>query len=111
MYALDLFVQFRYIPETPSNVFETNFNETFLSPNTELEILLVVQVKTVRVEKKINEVVNRLNKTRAERKPDLRAEREERDRREREGQKARDREDKKRQKEEEDAKKREAELR
>lgn len=30
------------------------------------------QVKTVRVEKRINEIVNRLNKTKIERKPDLR---------------------------------------
>ncbi|KAK6944963.1 NFACT, RNA-binding domain [Dillenia turbinata] len=35
-----------------------------------------VQVRTVRVEKRINEIVNRLNKTKAERKPDLKAERE-----------------------------------
>ncbi|KAL1291185.1 hypothetical protein HN51_059743 [Arachis hypogaea] len=33
-------------------------------------------VRTVRVEKRINEIVNRLNKTKVERKPDLRAERE-----------------------------------
>ncbi|KAL6556607.1 Coiled-coil domain-containing protein 25 [Orobanche gracilis] len=33
-------------------------------------------VRTVRVEKRINEVVNRLNKTRVERTPDLKAERE-----------------------------------
>ena len=41
------------------------------------------QVKTVTVEKKLNEIVNRLNKTCEERQPDLRAEREERDRQER----------------------------
>ncbi|MCL7026812.1 hypothetical protein MKW94_021049, partial [Papaver nudicaule] len=33
-------------------------------------------VRTVRVEKRINEVVNRLNKTKVERTPDLKAERE-----------------------------------
>jgi len=33
-------------------------------------------VRTVRVEKRINEIVNRLNRTKVERKPDLRAERE-----------------------------------
>ncbi|CAN1182547.1 Coiled-coil domain-containing protein 25 [Linum perenne] len=33
-------------------------------------------VRTVRVEKRINEIVNRLNKTKVERTPDLRAERE-----------------------------------
>lgn len=35
------------------------------------------------VERKVSEVVNRLNKTKQETKPDLRAEREERDRQER----------------------------
>jgi len=67
-------------------------------------------VKSLKVEKK-NEIVNRLNKTREDKKPDLRAEREERDQHEREGQKAKAREEKRRAKEEEDAKKREAELR
>jgi len=71
----------------------------------------VLQVKTLRVDKKVNEVLNRLNKTREDKKPDLRAEREERDRQEREGQKAKAREEKRRAKEEEEAKKREAELR
>ncbi|KAB5513996.1 hypothetical protein DKX38_027902 [Salix brachista] len=33
-------------------------------------------VRTVRAEKRLNEVVNRLNKTKVERKPDLKAERE-----------------------------------
>ncbi|XP_031102132.1 coiled-coil domain-containing protein 25 [Ipomoea triloba] len=33
-------------------------------------------VRTVRVEKRINEIVNRLNRTKVERKPDLKAERE-----------------------------------
>lgn len=33
-------------------------------------------VRTVRVEKRINDIVNRLNKTKVERKPDLKAERE-----------------------------------
>ncbi|GFP94478.1 coiled-coil domain-containing protein 25 [Phtheirospermum japonicum] len=33
-------------------------------------------VRTVRVEKRINEIVNRLNKTKVERQPDLKAERE-----------------------------------
>lgn len=69
------------------------------------------EVKTLRVDKKANEILNRLNKTREDKKPDLRAEREERDRQEREGQKAKAREEKRRAKEEEDAKKREAELR
>ncbi|XP_020691281.1 coiled-coil domain-containing protein 25-like [Dendrobium catenatum] len=33
-------------------------------------------VRTVRVEKRVNEIVNRLNKTKVERNPDLKAERE-----------------------------------
>jgi hypothetical protein len=37
---------------------------------------LQLQVKTTRVEKRINEIVNRLNKTKVERTPDLKAERE-----------------------------------
>jgi type IV secretory pathway VirB10-like protein len=69
------------------------------------------EVKTVRVEKKLNEIINRLNRTREDRKPDLRAEREERDRREREGQKAKAREEKQREKEEEEQRKKDAELR
>ncbi|KAL6006221.1 hypothetical protein ACLOJK_040267 [Asimina triloba] len=35
-----------------------------------------MDVRTVRVEKRINEIVNRLNKAKVERKPDLKAERE-----------------------------------
>lgn len=65
----------------------------------------------MKVERKINETVNRLNKTRVEKKPDLRAEREERDKRERETQKARMREEKQKEKEEEEQKREEAELR
>ena len=48
---------------------------------------------TVKVEKKINEIVNRLNKTREQRKPDLQAEREERDREERVERRRRDEEE------------------
>jgi len=68
-------------------------------------------VKTLTVEKKANEILNRLNKTREDKKPDLRAEREARDQCEREGQKAKAREEKRRAKEEEEARKHEAELR
>ncbi|KAJ8009076.1 hypothetical protein DPEC_G00085100 [Dallia pectoralis] len=46
------------------------------------------EVKTVTVEKKINEVVNRLEKTKDERYPDLAAEKESRDREERNEKKA-----------------------
>lgn len=35
------------------------------------DLILYLQVRTVRVEKRINEIVNRLNKTKVERKPDL----------------------------------------
>ena len=42
-----------------------------------------LQVRTVLVEKKVGEVVNRLNKTRQLKKPDLRGERERRDAEER----------------------------
>lgn len=68
------------------------------------------EVRTIKVEKK-NEIVNRLNKTKVEKKPDLRTEREERDRRERETQKEKLREEKQKEKEEEEKKKQEAELR
>ena len=36
--------------------------------------MLIPWVRTVRVEKQINEVVNRLNRTKVERKPDLKGE-------------------------------------
>ncbi|XP_076329161.1 coiled-coil domain-containing protein 25 isoform X1 [Tachypleus tridentatus] len=68
-------------------------------------------VHSIHVEKKINEIVNRLNKTKEERHPDLQAEREERDRREREDKKKILREQKEREKEEEKRKKEAAELR
>ena len=48
-----------------------------------LHCVRTTQVKTVMVEKKASDIVNRLNKTCEERQPDLRAEREERDRQER----------------------------
>lgn len=63
------------------------------------------QVKIVAVEKKVNEIVNRLEKTKAERYPDLAAERESRDREERNEKKAQLQEHKKREKEEQKRKK------
>nr|CAG4643568.1 EOG090X0G3O [Ilyocryptus agilis] len=69
------------------------------------------EVRKIRVEKRINEVVNRLNKTKVERKPDLRFEREQRDREEREDKKRLLREQKEREREEEKRKQEEAELR
>lgn len=68
-------------------------------------------VRKVRVAKKCNEIVNRLNKTKKEAFPDLRQERENRDRSEREDKKKLLREKKEKEKEEEKRKKEEAELR
>ncbi|KAM3959057.1 coiled-coil domain containing 25 protein [Aphomia sociella] len=68
-------------------------------------------VRKVRVAKRSNEIVNRLNKTKKEQFPDLRQERETRDRLEREDKKKLLREKKEKEKEEEKRKKEEAELR
>ncbi|PZC74683.1 coiled-coil domain-containing protein 25 [Helicoverpa armigera] len=68
-------------------------------------------VRKVRVAKRSNEIVNRLNKTKKESFPDLRIERETRDRLEREDKKKLLREKKDKEKEEEKRKKEEAELR
>ncbi|KAG6446312.1 coiled-coil domain-containing protein 25 [Manduca sexta] len=68
-------------------------------------------VRKVRVAKRNNEIVNRLNKTKKEAFPDLRQERETRDRLEREDKKKVLREKKEKEKEEEKRKKEEAELR
>jgi hypothetical protein len=69
------------------------------------------EVRKIRVEKRINETINRLNKTKVEKKPDLRGEREERDRNEREDKKRVLREQKEREREEEKRRQAEAELR
>ena len=58
----------------------------------------------MKVEKRINEIVNRLNKTKTERKPDLKAEKDARDREDREVAKKEIKE--KRKKEEEEIKRR-----
>lgn len=50
--------------------------------------MYILQVRSMHVEKRINEIVNRLNKTKTESFPLLREEREERDRQEREAAKA-----------------------
>lgn len=63
------------------------------------------------VERKINELVNRLNKTKQERKVDLRAEREQRDREERDDQKAKLRDQKRADKVEQERKAKEADER
>jgi len=65
----------------------------------------------VRLEKRINEIVNRLNKTKTEEFPDLRALREERDREERDDQKSKAQEQKKREKDEMERKMKEKEMR
>lgn len=71
----------------------------------------VSQVKIVAVEKKINEIVNRLEKTKVERFPDLAAEKESRDREERNEKKAQLQEQKRREKEEQKKKKEMEDLR
>lgn len=68
------------------------------------------QVKIVAVEKKINEIVNRLEKTKDERYPDLAAEKESRDREERNEKKAQLQDQKKREKEDQKRKKEMEEL-
>lgn len=72
---------------------------------------LNAQVKIVAVEKKINEIINRLEKTKAERYPDLAADKESRDQEERNEKKAQLQEQKKREKEEQKRKKEMEELR
>ena len=69
------------------------------------------QVRKVRVEKRINEIVNRLNKTKEEQHPDFRKMREDRDRQERESQKQKALELRKKEKEVEEQRKVEAEKR
>lgn len=69
------------------------------------------EVRKIRVEKRSNEAMNRLNKTKEERHPDLRLEREERDRKERDDQKQQLRHQKEREKEEEKRKMEQSELR
>ena len=72
-------------------------------------LYLYNQVLNVKVDKRINEIVNRLNKTKEERMPDLQAEREERDRAEREAAKKVAREKKENEREEAQRRRKEAE--
>lgn len=67
-------------------------------------------VRKMRVEKRINEIVNRLNKTKVEARPDFQAEREKRDALEREDKKAEVRLLREKEKEEIKRKKEETEL-
>uniref|UniRef100_A0A1B6GQW5 Coiled-coil domain-containing protein 25 n=1 Tax=Cuerna arida TaxID=1464854 RepID=A0A1B6GQW5_9HEMI len=69
------------------------------------------EVRKMRVAKRINEIVNRLNKTKTTKEVDLRAERETRDQMEREDQKRIQKALREKQKEEEKRKQEEAELR
>lgn len=68
-------------------------------------------MKIVAVEKKVNEIVNRLEKTKEERFPDLATEKESRDREERNEKKAQLQDQKKKEKEEQKRKKEMEELR
>ncbi|XP_053693673.1 coiled-coil domain-containing protein 25 [Sabethes cyaneus] len=68
------------------------------------------EVRKMRVEKRINEIVNRLNKTKREEHPDFRAEREKRDADERADKKREAREVREKEKEDEKRRKEEAEL-
>jgi len=70
-----------------------------------------LQVRKIRVAKRSNEIVNRLNKTKTEEHPDFRAAREERDGKEREDKKKLQRLQKEQEKEELARKQKEAELR
>ncbi|XP_019640673.1 PREDICTED: coiled-coil domain-containing protein 25-like [Branchiostoma belcheri] len=69
------------------------------------------EVKVIAVEKRLNEIVNRLNKTKQESQPDLRAEREERDAEERQDAKKKMKEQRDQEKEEERRRKEEEEKR
>nr|XP_019539967.2 coiled-coil domain-containing protein 25 [Aedes albopictus]XP_019540104.2 coiled-coil domain-containing protein 25 [Aedes albopictus] len=69
------------------------------------------EVRKMRVEKRVNEIVNRLNKTKREEHPDFRAEREKRDADERADKKRAARDVREKEKEEEKRRKEEAEMR
>lgn len=69
------------------------------------------EVRSMTVEKRINEIVNRLNKTKTERFPDLRVEREQRDHEEREDNRKEMQEKRRKEKEEERIRATEAEER
>nr|CAG4642868.1 EOG090X0G3O [Evadne anonyx] len=69
------------------------------------------EVRKIRVEKRVNEIVNRLNKTKVEKKPNLREQRELRDREERDIKKQLLKEMKEREREDDKRKQADAELR
>lgn len=69
------------------------------------------EVRKMRVEKRVNDIVNRLNRTKREEHPDFRAEREKRDADERADKKRLAREVREKEKDEEKRRKEEAEIR
>uniref|UniRef100_A0A1W7RAS3 Coiled-coil domain-containing protein 25 n=1 Tax=Hadrurus spadix TaxID=141984 RepID=A0A1W7RAS3_9SCOR len=69
------------------------------------------EVRVIQVAKRINEIINRLNKTKIEKEADLRLEREERDRKERESEKALARERKEKERKDQKARQEMAEQR
>ena len=73
-------------------------------------ILILFQVRKIRLEKRINEVVNRLNKTKKESQPNLRQDREERDKQERNEAKKEMKEKQQKEKDELERRKKEQEL-
>lgn len=72
--------------------------------------IIIPQVRKIRLEKRINETVNRLNKTKVEGQPNLRQEREDRDRKERNEAKKELKEKQQKEKEELEKRKKEQEL-
>lgn len=99
-------------------VCHTYLNEQQQLASSDTTVLIVLfhivtrvsQVKIVAVEKKINEMINRLEKTKDERYPDLAAEKESRDREERNEKKAQLQDQKKREKDEQKRRKEMEEL-
>lgn len=69
------------------------------------------EVRKIRLEKRVNEIINRLNKTKTESHPDFRLEREDRDKRERNINKKEAKERQQKEKEELERRKKEQELR
>ena len=87
-------------------------HKCFMSAGSRFPYLCrVSQVKIVAVEKKVNEIVNRLDKTKEERYPDLAAEKESRDREERNEKKVLIQDQKKREKDEQKMRKEMDDLR
>lgn len=73
-------------------------------------IHIISQVRKIRLEKRVNEIINRLNKTKVEGHPNLRQEREDRDQRERNEAKKELKEKQQKEKDELERRKKEQEL-